>query len=294
MLYKFRRFLILGLFLLAGCLPRSEIRPAATQDLGQSAVAATDTQLVEGQSPQQVAITDTPQIESQNPEQVAGSDTPPAVTETYTVQPSTETFIPELTVTSISTEESILQVSPVPSYFEGFPEEYHTIQLPQPIIEILNTDGFVVPLPVDTGPLQEQLISAAQGFDLSKFDFERIVHFPPDPANEHIAVPVRESYYADIFAGKENFGQGVLVGLMYDRNGSFSGIPDAYEIWAYDNYVALVGLRVKAVLLYNVYGQYHWRAQDTTSNLPLVVFIKNGCWLCWRVDSRCGCLVCRD
>ncbi len=144
--------------------------------------------------------------------------------------------------------------------------------------------------------LQGQLKSVAGGYDLSRFDLSRTVNISPGLDYEgfdYIAVPTSPEFYKEKFSASD-FGKGVLAGLVYDKKGAYSGNPDVYEIWVYEDHVYLSGLRFKsAILLQQSSNEYLWTPQDSSSNLPLSVFVKNGCWLCWRIDKRCGCVVCK-
>jgi hypothetical protein len=223
-------------------------------------------------------------------------------TSTFTLTPSdtptsTVTFTPTSTATITAfapTTPSI--IPPPPIWPTDIPPEYKEIQLPPQIIEILQEGGLLLPLPREPGPLQGQLKSVAGGYDLSRFDLNRTVNISPALDYEeydYIAVPTSPEFYKEKFSASD-FGKGVLAGLVYDKKGAYSGNPDVYEIWVYEDHVYLSGLRYKsAILLQQSTNEYFWTPQDSSSNLPLSVFVKNGCWLCWRIDKRCGCVICK-
>ncbi len=214
-------------------------------------------------------------------------------TDTATFTPtSTATITPFAPITP--TTPSIIPTLPV--WPTDIPSEYKEIQLPPQIIEILQEGGLLLPLPREPGPLQGQLKSVASGYNLSRFDLNRVVNISPQLDYEeydYIAVPTSPEFYKEKFAASD-FSKGVLAGLVYDKKGAYSGNPDVYEIWVYEDHVYLSGLRYKsAILLQQSTNEYFWTPQDSSSNLPLSVFVKNGCWLCWRIDKRCGCVICK-
>jgi len=231
-----------------------------------------------------ITITNTPTYTATSTLTLTPSDTPT----------STATFTPTFTVTIAPTTPSITPTLTV--WPTDFPSEYKEILLPPQIIEILHGGGLLLPLPREPGPLQGQLKSVAGGYDLSRFDLSRTVNISPGLDYEgfdYIAVPTSPEFYKEKFSASD-FGKGVLAGLVYDKKGAYSGNPDVYEIWVYEDHVYLSGLRFKsAILLQQSSNEYLWTPQDSSSNLPLSVFVKNGCWLCWRIDKRCGCVVCK-
>jgi hypothetical protein len=276
MFYRFRLFVVLGLFLLAGCLPaslsRSKTQSAPTQN------PATQMPIDQAQAAVQVIVSDTPTASTLTP------PLPAPVTFTYTVTPAVTATVPSST--------------PVFDPFANFPEEYRSIQLPQQILDIIKAGGFVVPLPSNAGVLQRELLGLQYRPDLSRFDLNRIVNFSFETGNQYIAVPITAEYYKSHFGSTQDFTKGALVGLIYDKSGTYNIYTHAaavYEIWAYENYVSLTDIVTgKAIILEAGRGEYYWRTQDVSSDLPLAVFVKGSCHLCWRIDQRCGCLICRQ
>jgi len=287
MFHRFHLLVFLVLFVLAGCLPaslsRSETQVGTTQNQG------TDIPLSNAQAAVQIIVSDTPNALTLTPPSPL-----PAVTATPTSTATVTGTVPSNTATVNTTvTASTLVFDP----FANFPQEYRSIQLPQQILDIIKAGGFVVPLPSNVDILQRELLNLLYRPDLSRFDLNRIVNFSFETANQYIAVPISAEYYKSHFGVTENFTKGALVGLVYDKNGSynvFTHNPAVYEIWAYENYVSLTDIVTgKAIILETSRGEYYWRTQDASSDLPLAVFVKGSCHLCWRIDQRCGCLVCR-
>lgn len=212
------------------------------------------------------------------------------------------TAVTEVTViVPVTAVTVVTEVSPAshpipprgPDPFINFPDEYKTIQLPVQMTSLLDQGGVVVPLPNNTGSLQEKITSVAGGVDLSRLDFSRAATFPTSSSDEYIAVPISKEYYQEVIS-KTNPSQGMFVGVIYDKYGSMAGIPDLYQVWTYDNYTSLVGTKVKAIILETKNAEYVWQPQSTSTDLPLAFFIQGSCHFCWKVDGRCGCLICRN
>lgn len=174
-------------------------------------------------------------------------------------------------------------------YFEGFPPEYQEMMLPEGVIEILKQGGYVVPLPQDPTTLQQELEAAAQSFnyDLSIYDLNRIVRFPSAQEGDftYLSVPTKPEFIQ---------GDLDLVGLIYDLKGAYldDGKPKIYEVRFYDDRAVLRDPQEMEISLYKDKAEYFAEQMEPPVEIPLVVFVKNGCWLCgWA--SRCGCLICR-
>lgn len=178
------------------------------------------------------------------------------------------------------------------THFEGSPPEYQEITLPQEIIAVLEAGGSVVPLPVDLFPLTEELtaFAASVSFDLAPYDPGRLVAFTSDEGYTYIAAPIQAEFFRNNF--EENFEQGELVGTVYDQEGAFGGRPDNYEVWFFDDSVTLRSTQ-EEVLLTTEAGQFFWTQQEIYKDIPLAIFIKASCYLCWSLDSRSGCLICK-
>jgi len=221
-----------------------------------------------------------------------------AVTSVTNVIPVTA--VTEVTViipiTAITAVTEVIPITPPtgkPDPFINFPDEYKPIQLPVQMTSILDQGGVVVALPSNTGALQEKITAVARDIDLSRLDFSRAVTFPTSSSDEYIAVPISKEYYQEELS-KTNPSQGMFVGVIYDKYGSMAGIPDLYQVWTYDTYTSLVGTKVKAIILETKNAEYVWQPQPTSSDLPLAFFIQGSCYFCWKVDGRCGCLICRS
>ena len=191
-------------------------------------------------------------------------------------QASTEA--PALTEAPAETKEPF-----TPDYFAGFPDEYRTINLPGRIIDILNAGGQIVPLPSDPSPLQAELESIAQsfGYDLARYDMSRIVTFTSDAGYDYIAVPANPE-----------FASSGCTGLIFDRNGAYLDDSDIYEVWFYEDKAVLRSPNGKEVDLLSSGGDY-LPGPPGTGEIPLVVFVHNGCWFCGCILGKCGCLICK-
>jgi len=169
-------------------------------------------------------------------------------------------------------------------YFDGFPNEYRDMRLPQEIIEILDAGGRVVPLPPDPFSLQVELESAAQsfGYDLTRYDLNRVVTFTSDDGYDYISVPSNSGFAKDGCAG-----------LILDRNGAYRGEYDMYEVWFYEDRAVLRNPNGNEVILYREEGMFFPTQEGAPGEIPLVVFVHNGCWLCGCLLGRCGCVFCK-
>lgn len=211
-------------------------------------------------------------------------------TDTATAPPTvTTTFTPTFTAT-------LPTLTPTKDYFAAFPDEFKVIQLPEKTTNILDQGGLLLLPPREPAVFQKQLLSVANNYHLSRFDLNRVVNISPQLDYEeydYVAVPTSPEFYKEKF-GANDFSKGVLAGLIYDKDGAYSGLADVYEIWVYEDHVYLSGLKYKsAILLQETKNEYFWVPQAESSSLPLLVFVKNGCWLCWRIDKRCGCVICK-
>jgi len=176
-----------------------------------------------------------------------------------------------------------------PNYFKDFPPEYQSIQLPPDITKVLDEGGNIVPLPGDKASLTKQLESAAGDVSLEPYDLDRVVSFTSSEGYSYIAVPVSPAYYKDNF--KDDVIAGELVGLIYDQNGGYFETPDLYQVTFFDDKAVLSGH--EEISLSQDEGKFSWTSQDTASDIPLTVFVKGSCYLCWSLDGRCGCLFCK-
>lgn len=188
------------------------------------------------------------------------------------------TEAPALTEAPAETEEPI-----TPDYFAGFPDEYRTINLPGRIIDVLNAGGQIVSLPSDPSTLQAELESVAQalGYDLTRYDLNRIVTFTSDAGYNYIAVPANPE-----------FASSGCTGLIFDSRGAYLGDSDIYEIWFNENTAILRDPNGQEVSLSSGNGDY-LPGSPGTGEIPLVVFVHNGCWLCGCIFHKCGCIICK-
>lgn len=274
MFNRFRSLMVAGLLILAGCLPASP----------------TGTEVPPDNDANQAAQIKAAQV-----------GTPVTATSTLSVGTATNTLDVSATATTFvtpSVTSTPPSLTPTLDPFPNFPEEYRRIQFPQHILDVLRAGGFVVPLPQDKEALQRELLAFAYRPDLSRFDLNRIVNFAFASSNQYIAVPITPEYFKAHFGNGEDFTRGALVALVLDKNGGYNRFtrnPAVYEIWAYENYVSLTDVVTgKAIILEASRDEYYWRTQDVSSDLPLTVFVKGSCYLCWQIDQRCGCLVCTE
>jgi hypothetical protein len=201
-------------------------------------------------------------------------------------------FLASCTVTPVPMEpQSPIAENPIveepvkpPDPFEGFPDEYHDMQLPQRIIDILNEGGRVVPLPPDPFPLQAELESAASGFgyDLTNYDLNRVISFTSDPGYNYISVPANPGIAKDGCAG-----------LIFDKNGAYLGGSDIYEVWFYEDRAILRNPAGTELPLLMSEGNFIPSEVQFSGEIPLAVFVHNGCWLCGCIFGRCGCVICK-
>ena len=196
----------------------------------------------------------------------------------YTKVPaSTETPKPPVLIMETPT------FSPIPPYFIGFPVEYQVIKLPSQIIDKLNHDGSIVPLPKDIDPLIKDIDDHKGAFDLTQFDLKHVISFTLNLEHNFIAAPASR----DGITNTVHPDWGTLAALVYDKK-----TADMYTIWFTDEKAFIVDQagRIKRTMEGN--DSYFFDIQDPPVKTPLILYIKNGCWLCWSLDGRCGCLVC--
>lgn len=192
-----------------------------------------------------------------------------------------------------STEPPVEQPATSQDFFEGWPPEYQNIALPSELIGVLNRGGSIVFPPADITPLVQELESfaASIGFDLGPYDVGRSVSFTSDQGYSYIAAPVKSEFFNNNF--QNEYSNGVLTGLLYDQKGAYLDAPDLYEVLFFDDRVVLNSPSGKEAVLTVNDKQFFWTNQEVYKEIPVTFFIKGSCYLCWSLDSRCGCLVCR-
>lgn len=177
---------------------------------------------------------------------------------------------------------------------QPFSEVYQVAKPPVYLVEkmALEEAAVVPPPPVENQPvLADQIIQMQVNpakFDLSMFRFDRTVTFTTNYT--YIAVPIA---YEPVY----DFSAGVMAGLIGDVNGAYIGSPNSFEVWFYENRVSLYdsnGNEVYVAYAGEPGSTFFWEQQpDIYVAEPLPYFVRNGCWLCWSLDGRCGCLVCK-
>jgi len=178
--------------------------------------------------------------------------------------------------------------------FDQFPTIYQYIQPPTYLAEKIDLqDAQIVGLPsTEEQPVLAEQVFQAQvdpiKYDPSLFSVERTVAYATvDYA--YVAVPV--AYEPDY-----NFSEGVMAGLLGDANGGYTGIPGSYEVWFFEEGVSLrdsSGEEVFYAIAGDPGSDFYWDFQETYIAEPIPYFIENGCWLCWSLDGRSGCLICK-
>jgi len=176
--------------------------------------------------------------------------------------------------------------------FQSFPEVYQAVEPPVYLLDKMSVgEADVIPFP----PVEQQPILADQvlqlqvnptKYDISTFKIERTVTYTTDYT--YVAIPI--AYEPDY-----NFSAGVMVGLLEDMNGAYAGYPGSFEVWFFEDSISLYdsnGNVVYSATAGEPGSNFFWQPQDTYIAEPLPFFVKNGCWLCWSLDGRCGCLVC--
>jgi hypothetical protein len=197
-----------------------------------------------------------------------------------TSAPSSESPVTQVPVTQPPTKLPVMSTK----YFEGFPPEYQDMTLPQEIIDILDKGGSIVPLPVDPSPFQENLKESAQsfGYDLTTYDVDRVIAFTSDQDYAYIAAPTLPEFAKD-----------ESVGVIYDVNGAYNGISAFYEVRFLDDKAVLRNAEGLEISFSKDSGEFFLSQTNYSSSTPLMVFVKNGCWVCGCIFGRCGCLICK-
>jgi hypothetical protein len=191
------------------------------------------------------------------------------------------------------TEPPVQQPAGSQNLFEGWPPEYQNIALPSELIGVLDRGGSVIFPPPDITPLVQELeaFAASIGFDLAPYDLGRSVSFTSDQGYSYIAAPVKSEFFNNNF--QKEYSNGVLTGLLFDQNGAYSEVPDLYEVRFFDDQAVLHSPSGKDIVLTVNDKQFFWINQEIYKEIPVTFFIKGSCYLCWSLDSRCGCLICR-
>ncbi len=172
-----------------------------------------------------------------------------------------------------------------PTYLKIYPVQYQEIQLPQLMVDKLDAGtAKMVALPTDP---QVEAVSIQQASvrikNLNAYNFNAVATFSKE--NAYSAVP-------EIAKDKYDFVNGEMVGLFYDKSGAY-GTPGVYQILMNDKGADMLNSDGKVVMTWTLDRDMYYKVQDPPVKEPLVVFIENGCWLCWSIDGRSGCLICR-
>lgn len=178
--------------------------------------------------------------------------------------------------------------------FQQFPLEYQSATTPIYLAEKISVgEASIVALPstqeqpsLAQEVFQMQLDSAK--FDLSNFSVEHTVTFSTAEYS-YVAVPIA-------FEPVYDFSAGVMAGLLEDIGGGYTGTTGSYEVWFFEEGVGLHDSNGTQVYFASAGEQgtdFFWEPQVTYVAEPLAYFVENGCWLCWSLDGRCGCLICK-
>ena len=205
-----------------------------------------------------------------------------------------QTQNPQVTEQGTEQTEAPTQLSDTPkNYFEGFPPDFQNITLPQEMIDELDRGGSVVPPPADPSPYIQELQTFADSisYDLGPYDLGKTVAYTTENGNSYIAVPLNTDYFKSYFKG--DFANGELAGLIYDQKGAYAQSVELYEVRFFDDKAVLKSPLGTEVVLPMESKEFFWTNQDPYKEIPVAFFIKGSCYLCWSLDGRCGCLICR-